>query len=1142
VSDTANRAAASTTEARRARGVPAEERRLVSVLFADLVGFTTLSESRDAEEVRDLLSRYFDTCTKLISRYGGVVEKFIGDAVMAVWGTPVATEDDAERAVRASLDLVAAVETFGSDVGAPGLRARAGVLTGEAAVTLSAETEGMVMGDMVNTASRIQSAAQPGTVLVGESTRWATGAAIVYEDAGIHELKGKAEPLPLWRAIRVISGARGEQRAAGLEAPFVGRDRELRVVKETFHTSADESHAHLVSVSGPAGIGKSRLAWEFFKYFDGLVEVVNWHRGRCPSYGDGVTYWALAEMVKMRCRIAEEEAGPSAMAKLHALLEQEVPDPEERAWIAPRLASLIGLEDAGSGGRDELFSAWRLFFERLADRFPTVMVFEDVQWADTSLLDFIEYLLEWSRNSRLFIVTLARPELADRRPDWGAGKRNATSLYLEPLSEQHMRGLLAGLVPGLAQEIEQQILEQSQGVPLYAVETVRMLLDRGLLIEEGSAYRPTGPIESLDVPETLQALIAARLDGLDPQERLVVQDGAVLGKTFFKEGAAAVSGLSVDELQPILASLVNKEVLTLQSDPRSPERGQYGFIQDLVKQVAYGTIAKKERRVKHLAAASFIRNSWQGDEDDVVEVLASHYVSAYELDPRADDAAKIQNEAREMLERAGDRAASLGASHEAQRYFEQAAAMSDADEERSALIERAGEMAIAAGRLEEAKTLLNAVLLGHESRGESHAAARVAARLAETDWAQGRIDEAVERMERAFAVLSEDAPDEDLATLAAQLGRLHFFRGEHELAESRLETALEIAEELLLPEQMSQALNTKGVLAQGRSRPQETYALTAHALKLALENDRSAAALRAYNNLAECAYRMDRYEESVDLYSRGLVLARRAGNGFWFDMLSAELPIPQFLSGRWDDAVAGRDELSNQDRALADVLGPLTGLLLIYVNRRQLPAAEAIVRFYGRYENSSDVQEVAVWAAGSAALFNARGQHREALAMAERAVASAPTLGADSMMVKVGFAEAVDACFALGDLDRVRSLTEQAERLKSFRSSPVIMALLRRSKARLAGATADEGAEALFVSAEDVFRHTGTRFWLATTLAEHAELLGSQGRLAEAAPSIDEARGIFETLGAVVWLDRLAEIPGDDQPSAQVIVTLTEPR
>jgi class 3 adenylate cyclase len=253
---------------------PVAERRLVTALFADLVGFTTLSESRDAEEVRELLSAYFDTCRTLISRYGGTVEKFIGDAVMAVWGAPVATEHDAERAVRAAIDLVAAVAALGEEVGATELKARAGVLTGEAAVNLAAHDQGLIAGDMVNTASRIQSSAPPGQVYVGESTRRATEAAVVYADAGTFDLKGKTAPVELFRALRVVGGAQGSLKSVGLEAPFVGRDRELRLVKELFHATADERRAHLVSISGIAGIGKSRLSWEFYKYFDGLEQVV----------------------------------------------------------------------------------------------------------------------------------------------------------------------------------------------------------------------------------------------------------------------------------------------------------------------------------------------------------------------------------------------------------------------------------------------------------------------------------------------------------------------------------------------------------------------------------------------------------------------------------------------------------------------------------------------------------------------------------------------------------------------------------------------------------------------------------------------------------------------------------------------------
>ncbi len=551
------------------REAPASERRLVTVLFADLVGFTAASEHRDSEETRELLSRYFDACRRLIELYGGTVEKFIGDAVMAVWGTPTATEDDAERAVRAALDLVAAVSALGQESGAEELRARAGVLTGEAAVTIGAEGEGMVAGDLVNTASRVQSVADPGTVFVGDSTRRATEQTIVYEDAGSFEFKGKEGLTPLWKAQRVVSGLRGSLKSHGLEAPFVGRDRELRQIKDLFHVSAEEQKAHLVSVTGIAGIGKSRLAWEFYKYFDGIATTVYWHRGRCLSYGEGVTYWALADMVRMRCRIAEEEDPESARGKLHSTLEELILDAEEREFLEPRLAHLLGLAEHQARDQQDLFAAWRLFFERLAESYPTVLAFEDMQWADESLLDFVESLVDWSRNHPILVITLARPELLERRPTWGAGQRSFTSLYLEPLSPSAMEELLGGLVPGLPAEVRDRILARAEGIPLYAVETVRMLLDRGLLVQDGATYRPTGEIEALEVPETLHALIAARLDGLSTEERRLLQDAAVLGKTFTREAVAALTGADAD-IEPLLAGLVRKEVLGIQADPRSP--------------------------------------------------------------------------------------------------------------------------------------------------------------------------------------------------------------------------------------------------------------------------------------------------------------------------------------------------------------------------------------------------------------------------------------------------------------------------------------------------------------------------------------------------------------------------------------------
>ena len=468
------------------REAPVAERRLVTVLFADLVGFTPLSESRDPEEVRELLSRYFDTTRRLIELYGGTVEKFIGDAVMAVWGTPVATEDDAERAVRAGLDLVAAVCALGDESARRTLRARAGVLTGEAAVTLGATSEGMVAGDLVNTAARIQAAAEPGTLLVGEATRRASEATIAFEDAGEHELKGKSEPVRLWRALRVVAGARGQLKSIGLEAPFVGRGRELRLIKDLFHASADERKAHLVSVTGIAGIGKSRIGWEFYKYFDGIAETVWWHRGRCLAYGEGVTYWALADMVRMRCRIAEDEGEETGAEKLRATLGEHVLDDEERAFVEPRLLQLLGLGRSGAGRAQQLFAAWRLFFERMADTNPVVLVFEDLQWADESLLDFVEYLLEWSRNHPIFVVTLARPELLERRPTWGAGQRAFTIHLPRAVAAAAMEELLAGLVPGMPEGRGRRSSTARRG-SLCTQSRRSGCSDRGLVVEDAAA-------------------------------------------------------------------------------------------------------------------------------------------------------------------------------------------------------------------------------------------------------------------------------------------------------------------------------------------------------------------------------------------------------------------------------------------------------------------------------------------------------------------------------------------------------------------------------------------------------------------------------------------------------------------------------
>ncbi len=660
-------------------GQPTAERRLVTVLFADLVGFTAFSDGRDAEEIRELQTRYFETVRDIIDRYGGRVEKFIGDAVMALWGAPVAREDDAERAVRAAFDLVGSVRGLG-----PGIEIRIGILTGEAAVTLGATDQGMVAGDMVNTASRLQSVAPPSTVLVGEATVRAAGEGIVFEAVDDLALKGKITPVPAWRAIRVVARRGGVGRAEGLEAPFVGRDEELRQLRDLFHATSREGRPRLVSVMGPAGIGKSRLAWEFLKHVDGLVEPVWWHDGRSPAYGNGITFWALGEMIRGRAGLHETDDEATTRAAIATMLEAHIPDESERTWIAPALLHLLGFE--GSAATDQLFGAWRTFFERLAATQCVVLVFEDLHHADPGLLEFIDHLLEWSRSSPILIVTLARPELLDRRPDWGAGKRSFTSIHLEPMSVESMREMLSGLVPGLPAEARDAVVARADGIPLYAVEIVRMLLSQGRLVADGGAYRPAGDLTDLAVPETLTALIAARLDELDASDRAIVADAAVLGQTFTLAGVAAVAGASPESIEPQLRTLVRREMLVQDVDARSPERGQYGFVQALIREVAYNTLAKRDRKTRHLAAARYFESL---GTDELAGALAGHYLAAlgYAAEGREQDA--LASQARIALRAAAERAASLGAHGQALSFLDHALAISPAAADRADLHERA---------------------------------------------------------------------------------------------------------------------------------------------------------------------------------------------------------------------------------------------------------------------------------------------------------------------------------------------------------------------------------------------------------------------------------------------------------------------
>jgi len=1134
-----SQAGASGTSAVPAPASSGSERRLVTVLFADLVGFTTLSESRDPEEVRELLTRYFDLCRSLITRYGGTVEKFIGDAVMAVWGTPMAQEDDAERGVRAALDLVTGVATLGEEVRAAGLAARAGVVTGEAAVTVGAEGQGMVAGDLVNTASRIQSVAEPGTVFVSEGTKRAAEAAVVFADAGSHVLKGKAEPVRLWRALRVVALVGGAQKSTGLEAPFVGRDGEFRLIKQLFHASADERKAHLVSIAGIAGIGKSRLSWEFLKYIDGLADVVWWHRGRCLSYGDGVTYWALAEMVRMRADILEQEEPASALAKLRAALETHVVDDDERRWMEPRLAHLLGLEEQGRREPEDLFGAWRRFFERLAETSPTVLVFEDLQWADAGLLDFIEYLMEWSRGHALFVVTLARPELLTKRPTWGAGRRAFTSLALEPLTVVAMEALLEGLAPGLPSELTARILDRAEGVPLYAVETVRMLIDRGLLVAGGDRYDVAGPIDALEVPESLHALIAARIDGLPAEERRLIQQAAVLGKTFTPDALVAVSGRPRSDVDGSLSDLVRREVLEHLDDPQSPERGQFGFLQDLVKRVAYDTLSKRDRKALHLATAAYLEETTRSEGGEFVEIVAAHYLEAYSAVPGDPDAADLKDRACSALAAAGDRAASLAAKGEAQKYFERALELADDPGTRASLAERAGMAAAEGVRSEEARRHFERAIESYRSAGQAHAAARVTARLGEVMWWQMvKLEEAVELMESAMAEMDEDEPDADVAFFKAQVGRLHYFRGDLDLAMTWIERALSDAEAGPYPEALSQALNTKSLVLASIGRHRESNVLLEAALRIAVEADLGDARRRALFNLANVAALSDRFDQALEYDLENLSLARRIGSTEDEMNIATHLVWNYYGLGRWDDATAIVEELvpdfSRPESMMHAVIGSLT--ILVYLERGEIAKADQIYRRLSEIIGESmETQDRAFFLSCTALIELAHGRHASTLEAAREALSLRRVQGLRA--VGMALAPALEAAFQLEDDDALEEVLAVVESARPSEPSIWQRGQTVRYRAKLAARKGDDqGAEAGFREAVRLFEQSGPQpFWVAVGKLELGEWLTAADRGDEAAPLLADARATFEGLRATPWIERMSSgVAAVDAPTAAI--------
>ena len=782
-----------------------EERRKATVLFADLSGYTAVSERLDPERMKSMIDRALRRLADEVVRYGGSIDKFIGDNVMGVFGAPTAHEDDPERAVRAALAMQAAMEEVNERIAADldaSFQLRVGVNSGE--VLAGQIGDGYtVIGDPVNVAARLQAAAKPGTVIVGEVTHRLTRGAIEYVELEPLELKGKSEPVPAWEAVRAVVRGR-TPRGPRSATPLVGRDDESQVLISLYERVASESRPHLVTILGQAGVGKSRLLREL-TFRVGEIEPPPAVRiGSCPAYGASLAYWALGEIVRATFEIHDTDDAETAWRKLDrgiAELSANAHTEETPERLAEVVGLAVGIDRPVDGAaasepedpaqmRDRLFSAVRALVEAASARQPLVFAIEDIHWADEGMLDLIEYLARWVRGPALF-VCLAREELLERRPGWGGGRLNATSIALEPLSKDQARELVGALMSaagGTGTELLDQVATRSGGNPLFAEEIVNRILEEG-----------TSDTESL--PETVHSVLAARLDSLPQAERRVLQHASVVGQTFWQGSLASVAAEEGLDLGHALSALEEKDLVVAVAGTRLAGEHEYAFKHALIRDVAYSTLPKAVRARKHAEVGTFITERAADRAEGVVASVAEHFGRAAALGAASDlepeELQRIERRALEALESAGDISAALYSNREALGHYEAAVALRELDPASSARVrEKLGDVALRLGRVDQAVEAWEACMEYHRGQEDLPRIGDLHRKIGAGLWHKGDRAASIEHYQRGIDLLKDGPPSLELVRHYEEAASLYMHTGDNMLAIYASEKALRLAERL----------------------------------------------------------------------------------------------------------------------------------------------------------------------------------------------------------------------------------------------------------------------------------------------------------------------------------------------------------
>jgi predicted ATPase len=1058
--------------------------------------------------VREMLSEYFEVSRRIVHSYGGEVEKFIGDAVMAVWGAPVAHEDDAERAVRAALDMVSAVAGLGDRLGHE-LRVRVGVLTGEAAVELDRVAQGMVIGDAINTASRIQSVAEPGAVLVDDVTRTVTGGAIAYEDAGVHVVKGKAEPVHTWRALRVVGAVGGTWRS-GMELPLVGREHEMGLLRHALDdVIGARTGLRLVSIVGEPGLGKSRLGWELAKYADGLAATVLWHHGQALSFGQGVGFSALAEMVRMRAEITVEEPADSQRLKLERLMDDVFGSPRNGNGdgVLRALTRLLGLDDGTEPiDRGELLSSWRLLFQRLAERAPVLMRFEDLHWADQGLFDFIVHLCEWAADSPILVLVFSRP---DDRLD--ALEPLGTRIDLTPLSDSEIETLVATAVEGAPGGLMRNVRRHAAGVPLFAVESLRMLADRGVMVAEGEAqrYRLIAEIEDLDVPPSIHALVAARLDRLGEFERAVLRAGAVLDQRFTAAAAAAIAGIGSVDARSLLDGLLTKQFLAVDSDPRSQSRGTYSFVHIQVQRVVLGTLSKRERKARHLAAVQYL--SAQEPDPSLAAILAGHLLAAFQAYPNAPDAPELRTRALRLTLEAAQRAEAVGALNEAIALYDQAAQIEVDDSRHIEHLVQAARCAERYGNQEEiaARRYAAAGEL-HERAGRTREMLRLRARELYTYRGSRPPGELIVPLREVYDAL-RGTQDAEFADTAVALASMLYSGGEADEAERVAAEAVLAAERAGARPELAMAVNLRACALIELARPVDALPLFQEARAMA-ERFAPSDLPASLGNIAVTFTALGRFEQAVAAGREAIAAADRLASRADRTIASLNLARALFSLGQWDEAAAMVEGAAPDTAPFSRgmLIGPP---LLASLYRGEPDRARAVIEEFDRFQAESGAAfESDYRSLREVALAHISGAGRQAQAVIENAQSG------DYAEWPTWLPLAVDLVSRLPGDAPLREVAAALDRDLVPRTSPIVVAQVARIRALRAcrdGAT-DEAVTAWLVAIDAVER-AGVAF---DSAALRLELFEHAPRDAAAVGDLQAVIETFSRVRATPWLER----------------------